>query len=66
MMPAMTDPLAELSSVTSAVEELTRRVTAMADRFASEKKDDVAADLYAVERALAGATRRLARVVDGR
>ncbi|HEX9530673.1 MAG TPA: hypothetical protein VF954_06015 [Acidimicrobiales bacterium] len=62
----MTDPLAELSSVTSAVEELTRRVTAMADRFASEKKDDVAADLYAVERALAGATRRLARVVDGR
>ena len=62
----MSDPLAELSSVTSAVEELTRRVTAMAERFASDKKDDVASDLYAVERALIGAARRLARVIDGR
>lgn len=66
MMRAMSDPLAELSSVTAAVEELTRRVTAIAERFATEKHHDVAADLYAVERELIGAARRLARLVDGR
>ena len=60
----MSDPLAELSSLTTALEELTRRVTGMAERFAGDKKHDVASDLYAVERALTGAARRLGKLVD--
>lgn len=63
---SMSDPLAELSSVTSAIEELTRRVTAIAEEFAARKKEDLATDLYAVERALTTASRRLGRLIDGR
>lgn len=53
---------AELSSLATALEELTRRVTAIAEHYAKAKRDDLASDLYAAERALAGAHRRLARV----
>jgi hypothetical protein len=58
----MTIPTAELSSVTSALTDLTRRVGTMADQAAARQEDDVAADLFAVERALTGATRRLTRL----
>ena len=58
----MTLPTAELSSVTTALSDLTRRVGSMANQAAADQRDDVASDLFAVERALTGATRRLARL----
>lgn len=53
---------AEMSSLSAALEELCRRVTAMANSYAAAKRDDVATDLYAVERAIAGAQRRLSHL----
>ena len=58
----MSAPLAELSSLATALEELRQRVSAIADQAASEQDDDTASELYAVERALTGAGRRLARI----
>ena len=63
---AMSSPAAELSSVATALDELTRRVTAIADNYARASRDDLATELYQVERALVGARRGLAKVVDGR
>jgi hypothetical protein len=58
----MTAPLAELASLSTALEELTRRVSGIADRAAGEQDEETAAELFAVERALNGAGRRLARL----
>jgi hypothetical protein len=55
-------PLAELSSLATALEELRQRVTTIADQAAAEHDDDTASELFAVERALTGAGRRLGRV----
>ena len=55
-------PLAELSSLATALEELRQRVAAIADQAASEHDDDTASELFAVERALTGAHRRLGRI----
>ena len=55
---------AELSSLTTALDEMTKRVTAMADSFAAHRREDLANELYAVERQLANAVRRLGKVVD--
>jgi len=52
----------ELSSLNSALEELTRRVSEFGDIAHREKHDELAADLFAVERSLRGATRRLNRI----
>ena len=60
----MSSPAAELSSVATALEELSRRVTAIADAYAGAARDDVANELYRVEQALTGAHRSVARVVD--
>jgi hypothetical protein len=54
--------LAELSSVATALEELRRRVSTIADRAAADHDDETASELYAVERALTGAERRLGRI----
>ena len=62
----MAIPRAELSSVVTALGELTRRVVTAADHAASEHEDDVAAELFAVERALKGAARRLERLTTSR
>jgi hypothetical protein len=62
----MAVPRAELSSVATALDELTRRVVSAADQAASDHEDDVAAELFAVERALKGAGRRLERLTDAR
>ena len=58
-MPA---PIAELSSLASALEELRQRVSAIADRAVAEDDDDTAGELFAVERSLIGAARRLGRI----
>lgn len=58
----MTSP-AELSSLTTALEELTRRLTGMAEGYASARREDLAGELFAVERQLQNAARRLNKVV---
>lgn len=55
---------AVLSSIATALEELTARVTAVADHYAASPEESVATDLYDVERALRAANRRLAKVRD--
>lgn len=54
----------ELSSIATAVEELTRQVTRLAEDLARSERDDLAKELFEAERALLGALRRLAKVVD--
>jgi hypothetical protein len=61
---SMTGSSAELSSLATALDELTTRITAIADGYATSERDELAADLYAVERALTGAQRRLTKVID--
>lgn len=52
----------ELSSLTSTLDELTRRVTALAEQARAAEEDDLASELFGVERALTGALRRLGRL----
>src|SRR2546421_583322 len=47
----MTGSGAELSSLATALDELTTRITAIADRYAASERDELATDLYAVARA---------------
>jgi hypothetical protein len=63
--PAEPSELAELSSIASSLEQISRRVTALADAAAAAKRDEVAVNLIAVERALIGAVRRLERLLAG-
>jgi hypothetical protein len=57
---------AELSSLTASLDELTRRVTALAEGARGTHEEDLAADLFAVERSLTGALRRLSRLAEGK
>ncbi len=57
---------AELSSLAASLDELTRRVTALAESASGADEQDLAADLFAVERSLTGALRRLSRLAEGR
>lgn len=57
---------AELSSLTSSLSELTKRIAALADTAQADGDADLAHDLFSVERSLTGALRRLARAADGR
>ena len=63
-VPTPPVPGAELSSLSTALDELARRVTAMADGLANTSADWVAQDLFAVERSLGAARRRLATLND--
>ncbi len=54
---------AQLSSISTAMEDLTTRVTSIADDYAKTTREDLAADLYDVERSLRSARRRLDRVI---
>jgi len=53
---------AELSSPATALDELTRRVTVHADAANAAKDEETARELFAIERALGSANRRLARL----
>jgi hypothetical protein len=55
---------AQLAPVASTLDELTRRVSDLADAN-SGTQDDLARDLYEVERARRSAHRRLDRLVTG-
>ena len=54
----------ELSSVNTRLQELTERVTAMAEQLSGTERDAVAQELYEVERVLQTAARRLEKVVN--
>ena len=54
----------QLSSVATALAELTGRITELAAELSGRQRDDVAAELFEVERALQAASRRLEKVVD--
>jgi len=56
---------AEISSLTSTLQELNERVTAMAEGALARGDEDMAHELIAVERALGGALRRLRRLAKG-
>jgi hypothetical protein len=60
----MPDPRAELSSVATALDELARRVTAIAEGLSRSRDELLAVELYEVERSLIGAQRRLAKLVE--
>jgi hypothetical protein len=55
--------ISELSSMASTIEQLSRRFTAMVDTALAEGEEDLVGELQAIERALAGAERRLTRIV---
>ncbi|HLX86854.1 MAG TPA: hypothetical protein VKR22_00130, partial [Acidimicrobiales bacterium] len=57
---------AELSSLATALAEITRRVAGIAEEAAAHKDDVVSSELFAVERALRGAGRRLERLTTRR
>jgi len=55
---------AELSSLATALGDLTDRVAQLAERLSSEARDDLATALYEVERSTGSAARRLESLVD--
>jgi len=55
--------LAALSSIASSLDELTKRVAGAADDAQTAGAEVMAADLYEIERSLATAQRRLARLL---
>lgn len=52
---------AELSSITTVLTDLQARVVDVADQWREIERDDVAGDLYEVERSLRSAQRRIRR-----
>lgn len=52
---------AELSSITTVLTDLQARVVEVADQWREIERDDVAGDLYEVERSLRNAQRRIRR-----
>ena len=52
---------ADLSSLETAIRELTERITAAADELMGTPGEDVAIDLYDVERSLRTAQRRISK-----
>jgi len=62
MAPASPD-YSELSSISATIEAVTRRVSGIAERADRGGEESVAAELFAVERALDGAQRRLSRML---
>jgi len=54
---------AELSALATSLDELTKRITGVADRHQSTPRQDVADALYEVERSLLTASRKLDRVL---
>ncbi|MGZ0178389.1 MAG: hypothetical protein ACKVIQ_16105, partial [Acidimicrobiales bacterium] len=61
--PDPTSDAAELSSITTVLADLQTRVVEVADRWREIEREDVAGDLYDVERSLRNAQRRIRRAV---
>jgi hypothetical protein len=58
--------LAELSSVSTVLDELLQRVTSIADGLTGAERDQLSSDLREVERGLGTAQRRLHRLLNNR
>jgi hypothetical protein len=56
----------ELSSLTGLIEQATDRITKMAEEASKAKEEGAASELFAIERALSGARRRLIRFLGDR
>ncbi|MDQ2651085.1 MAG: hypothetical protein M3Z03_16215 [Actinomycetota bacterium] len=56
--------VAQLSSLSSSLDQLTQRITSMAEGFAGAPREDLAADLYDIERHLNAASRRMRTLLD--
>lgn len=56
----------ELSSLADMLEQVARRITAIAEESRRSKQEGVAKELFAVERALFGAHRRIVRMLGAR
>ena len=54
---------AQLASVATALDELTRRITHLADVTSGSEDEHAASELYEIERSLQQAARRLERLV---
>ena len=61
-MEGAATPRAQLSSITTALDDLARRVTEIAEQSTGTDLDWLANDLFEVERSLGDARRRLTRV----
>jgi hypothetical protein len=55
--------LAELSTLSAQIDDLTARVLAVAERYDDTADSAIAAELFAAERALVGAKRSLDRAI---
>jgi hypothetical protein len=55
---------AELSSLSTILDELVGRVSLLTEGLSGEERDQLLPDLFEVERALRGARRRLSQIVD--
>jgi hypothetical protein len=53
---------AELSSLSTALDELTHRISSHAEAADADRDEEVASELFAIERSLTSANRRLARL----
>ncbi|MHB1987064.1 MAG: hypothetical protein ACYCSF_03640 [Acidimicrobiales bacterium] len=60
----MATDLAELSSLSSTLDQVMGRIAHMGDAARAGKEDELANELFSVERALSSAHRRLARLVE--
>ena len=56
-------PTAELSSLASAMDDIERRIGALAARYEGTPREDLANSLYEVERSLATGSRRLEKIL---
>ena len=63
--PSAATTLAELSSVATALAELLRRVSGIADEVSKSEQATLGTELYEVERTLSTAHRRLTRLIEG-
>jgi hypothetical protein len=60
----MTASLAELSSISNALDELSNRIAGLAAKLSEQGRDEIATELFEVERSLSGGRRRLSRLVN--
>jgi hypothetical protein len=60
----MSIDLSQLSSIAKTLEELTQRVARMGDDAHARHDDGTATELFAAERSISGATRRITRLID--
>jgi hypothetical protein len=56
---------AEISSLATTLDELTRRVSSLAES-AADDEEELAVELFGIERSLSGALRRMRRLAESR